>query len=206
MRRREAAKSAVVWEDRNGHVKLERGQYAYYDTDGTFMRGEEAWGNPRRLAKKGYFARQLVNVKRSPKRARRRMAQSDGGGLMADFVGRFLQVYSQFFLLHWQTSRYARHIAFGEANDDLEEFMDEFVEAWQGKYGRVSVNPSSGRARVELGDLAAFDEIGFIVEYRDFLRDEMPAALNSETDGDLQNILDEMVARLNKLLYLLTLE
>jgi len=132
-----------------------------------------------------------------PRYAARRVAQ--GGFPVVEFVDRFLQLYSQFFLFHWQTRAYGQHIAFDEANEDLEDLMDEFVEAYQGKYGRVS---TAGGLPVADYDDASAEE--FVQDYRDFL--SASKDMLGDDDAVLANVIDEMVARVDKLLYLLTLE
>ena len=118
---------------------------------------------------------------------------------IAEFVDRFLQLYSQFFLFHWQTAGFAQHLAFESANEDMEELMDAFVEAYQGKYGRVTTGGS-----LPLFDYGAQSEVEFVEGYRDYVAASKD--LLGDDDDDLKNIVDEMVARMNKLLYLLTLE
>jgi len=118
---------------------------------------------------------------------------------ISEFVTSFLGVYSQFYLFHWQTRGFAQHLAFEGANEDLSGLMDAFVEGWQGKYGRVSVGTQAG-----LFNYGEEDEAAFVEAYRDFVAGTKD--LLGDEDDDLANIIDEMVARLNKLSYLLTLE
>jgi hypothetical protein len=115
-----------------------------------------------------------------------------------EFIERFLQVYSQFFLFHWQTSSHPQHLAFEDANEDLEDLMDKFVEAWQGKYGRVSISDT-----IPLFNYGEQPEFEFCKDYLDYLVNFKESLTGA--DADLANIVDEMVARMNKLLYLLTL-
>lgn len=139
--------------------------------------------------------------KLASRRVRARVAQNEAepGFPVAEFVDRFLQVYSQFYLFHWQTQDYAQHLAFESANEDLSELMDAFVEAYQGKYGRVPTG--GGLPLSNYGDVA---ESEFAEDYRDFVAGVKD--MLDDGDDDLANIVDEMVARMNKLLYLLTLE
>lgn len=128
----------------------------------------------------------------------RRVKQATPNFDIAEFVSRFLQFYSQMFMFHWQADDYAAHVAYDEANEDMEDLMDKFVEAYQGKYGRVNTQES-----IQLVNCEQQCDEEFIVSYRDYLTLCKEGLM---TDGDLANIADEMVARLNKLLYLLTLE
>lgn len=120
--------------------------------------------------------------------------------LIEDFLREFLQTYSQFFLFHWQTKNHGSHVAFDEANEDLEDMMDRFVEAYQGKYGRVFFSENSS---IQLINFSISGSKSFIQNYIDFLINFKKNSLKEE-DIDLSAVLDEMVGRLNKLLYLLT--
>ena len=115
----------------------------------------------------------------------------------AEFVERFQQLYNQFYLFHWQTYSRPQHISFEEANDDLSDMMDKFVEAYQGKYGRVEIEQT-----LPLANYDEIDEVEFCEDYRDYL---VGAKQDVIDEDDLAAIIDEMIARMNKLLYLLTL-
>ncbi len=119
-----------------------------------------------------------------------------------DFVTRFLRIHSQLYILHWQTKSYARHKAYDETLDSIVGLVDGFMESYQGKYGRISIG---GETNLHVADIGSTNEIDLIQSYRDFLMTDA-LLLIEEDDDDLKNILDEMVASLNKLLYLLTLE
>lgn len=119
---------------------------------------------------------------------------------VAEFIRRYFIVSNHLNIFHWQTHGYARHEAFGDSYESLYELMDEFVEGYQGVYGRVEEDISDITISPYDEDLVS--EI--IDSYRDYLivfKSEL-----GEEDGSLGNILDEMVAVLDKLLYLMTLE
>lgn len=117
------------------------------------------------------------------------------------FVKKFLQVYSQFFMFHWQAKQYGKHIAFDEANEDLEDLMDKFVETYQGKYGRVQL---TNKRALQLINYEADNATNFVYDYIEFLKQYKENLV--EIDDDLFNVVDEMIARMNKLIYLLSLE
>jgi hypothetical protein len=120
--------------------------------------------------------------------------------LVSDFIYRFFQINNQLYLFHWQTIEFAQHLQFEETRDELEDLIDSFIESYQGKYGRVSI----GDMAIGVFDFGAMSESDFIAEYRDFLvvfKDYI-----TDEDSDLSGILDDMVATVNKLLYLLTLK
>jgi len=124
---------------------------------------------------------------------------------MNEFLVRYFLFNAQMKLLHWQTKSYARHKAFEEAEDDIEELVDSFIESYQGKYGRVVVEGNKVEVTEEislknLDDINVFDYIG---EYCHWLID-FQEKLN-ESDGDLKNLLDGVITALNKTIYLLSL-
>lgn len=119
-----------------------------------------------------------------------------------NFVQVLLTTTHQLHVYHWQTDSYAAHQAFGQAYDTLDGLMDQFVETFMGKYGKVA---SKGGFEINLSNITDKKPNEFIDSVIDFLTNELPKSLKSETDTDLLNIRDEMVGELNKLKYLLTL-
>jgi hypothetical protein len=111
-----------------------------------------------------------------------------------------LTYQNQYKIFHWQTRSYSQHKSFGEIYGSLTENIDEFVETFMGKYGRII---SASTFDFSLDNYSE----GF-VEYNDefisFLSDELPGYLN-EGDTDLLNIRDEILGNVNQLKYLLTL-
>ena len=49
----------------------------------------------------------------------------------------FLTYQNQYKIFHWQTRSYSQHKSFGEIYESLTENIDEFVETFIGKYGRI---------------------------------------------------------------------
>lgn len=119
-----------------------------------------------------------------------------------NFVQVLLTTTHQLHVYHWQTDSYAAHQAFGQAYDTLDGLMDQFVETFMGKYGKVA---SKDGFDINLSNITDKKPNEFIDSVIDFLTNELPKSLKSETDTDLLNIRDEMVGELNKLKYLLTL-
>lgn len=118
-------------------------------------------------------------------------------------IKHFLEIQSQFKILHWQTKGYARHIAFGNIYQIFDGLIDTYVEIYMGKHGRFQLQESTKNLNIEnLGDL---NMIQFIQKTKSFII-SLGADLSPETDTDLLNIKDEMLAEVNKLAYLLTLE
>ena len=113
----------------------------------------------------------------------------------------FIQLQQQFRVLHWGTKHYARHMAYGGIYDSLDDLIDGFVEVYMGKYGRVKVG---GQGSVILKDIDQLDIPTFLNDATQFLLG-FTNTLDSTADTDLLNIRDEMLAAINKLKYLLTL-
>lgn len=116
-------------------------------------------------------------------------------------VTNLLTLHNQLKIHHWQTKSYAEHQALGGAYDEFSDLIDEFVEVFMGKYGRIE---SREGFKIELSNYKDLSSIDFADKYVDYLVNEMPKSLE-KSDTDLFNIRDEMLAQLNKLKYLLTL-
>ena len=112
-----------------------------------------------------------------------------------------LTLHNQLKIHHWQTKSYAEHQALGGAYDEFSGLIDEFIEVFMGKYGRIE---SRDGFKIELENYKDISPTDFADKYVDYLVNELPKSLE-ESDTDLFNIRDEMLAQLNKLKYLLTL-
>ena len=117
------------------------------------------------------------------------------------YIKNLLTILNQIKIYHWQTESYAQHQAFGGAYDALSALIDQFIEVYMGKYGRIE---SSDGFKIELENYKNVSPSDFADKYVDYLVNELPKSLE-ESDTDLFNIRDEMLAQLNKLKYLLTL-
>ena len=116
-------------------------------------------------------------------------------------VTNLLTLHNQLKIHHWQTKSYAEHQALGGAYDEFSDLIDEFIEVFMGKYGRIE---SKDGFKIELSNYKDISPTDFVDKYIDYLVNELPKSLE-ESDTDLFNIRDEMLAQLNKLKYLLTL-
>jgi hypothetical protein len=116
-------------------------------------------------------------------------------------VTNLLTLHNQLKIHHWQTKSNAEHQALGEAYDEFSGLIDEFIEVFMGKYGRIE---SSNGFKIELENYKDISPTDFADKYVDYLVNELPKSLE-KSDTDLFNIRDEMLAQLNKLKYLLTL-
>ena len=115
----------------------------------------------------------------------------------------FFMMRNQIKLYHWQTKLYSRHKATDAVLEALDKSVDKYVEVYMGKYGRMKMNTSTATTTVKnLSETSIFNFINRSIQY---LNNELVAKLK-ETDTDLLNIRDEMLAELNQLLYLFSLK
>ena len=117
-----------------------------------------------------------------------------------NYITNMLTLQNQLKVFHWQTQKkvgsYAQHVAFGTAYDELGEKIDDFIEIYQGKNG---VLMGKDGFVVKLKNLSDNPE-SFIDSYVSYLSNNVPQALE-ESDTDLLNIRDEMLAILNQTKY-----
>lgn len=112
----------------------------------------------------------------------------------------FLTLQGQLKIYHWQTESYAQHIAFGGAYETLDGLIDTFIEVYMGKHGRIKAKENFQFSLVNHNDNCK-DNLEAFVEV--FTEDFSKAI--DEKDVDLLSLRDDILAELNKLMYLLTL-
>lgn len=126
--------------------------------------------------------------------------QTGGKAHGGDIVTHLLLIRNQIKLYHWQTGSFARHKATDDLTAALDLSIDTFVEVYMGKYGRPTVSGS-----IELHNFSESAAKTFVAKERVFLEKDLPSKI-SKSDTDLLNIRDEILAELNKVLYLFTLQ
>jgi len=115
---------------------------------------------------------------------------------------KLLGLQEQLRVLHWQTKHFSRHKAYGKAYDELGEFIDELVETYQGKYGRLVFQQQT----IDLVDLDSITVTSIIDVVIEALTVEFNSHLDSVKDTDLLNIRDSITGFLNRFKYILTLK
>lgn len=117
-------------------------------------------------------------------------------------VNLLLGIHAQLKIFHWQTKGYARHNAFAQTRDELEDLMDSFVEEAMGKYGRFSLDEETKTIELfNLNDVKPAEMTETICQaFVEFTNELDPV------DTNLLNLRDEMLGLFQKLKYLLTLE
>jgi hypothetical protein len=122
-----------------------------------------------------------------------------------NIITNLLTIQNQFRVYHWQTQKkqgsFAQHDAFGKAYEALDPLIDDFVEVYQGKKGALM---GKNGFTVNLENLSD-DYLVFIDEAVDYFTQYLPQSLDQNTDTDLLNIKDEMLAILNQTKYRLNM-
>jgi len=126
-------------------------------------------------------------------------AELDGKGEVIQTT--LMQMQNQYKILHWQTMSFSQHKSFDEIVSSLAENIDEFIETYMGKYGRVI---SAGTFNLTLANYKDTDFVALTNNYIEFLIG-LNNVLDKTQDSDLLNIRDEILGSLNQLKYLLTL-
>jgi len=90
---------------------------------------------------------------------------------------------------HLKTKSFAEHEALGKFYEGLLEFVDDFVETYQGQYGLL------GDAEFEVGSVAS------PAEYLEDCARLFAVGRDSLKDSHLKNIMDEVIALTYKTIY-----
>jgi DNA-binding ferritin-like protein len=120
-----------------------------------------------------------------------------------NIVSKFLTFRDQTQILHWQTTSFAEHKALGELYEKLDANIDEFVETFMGKYGRVVSQTSFSLTLENYKNLSPLQFMDVVATY---LIEELPTMLDAKKDSDLLNIRDAILGDINQTKYLLTLK
>jgi hypothetical protein len=107
-----------------------------------------------------------------------------------DFVLCMLHSQTNAHILHLQTRSYAEHKALQGYYENIDGLIDDYVEAYQGKYGIIE------------GYGTEYEAPAKPLEYMMGLADYLTQARSAlPQDTELCNILDEMAALIDKTLY-----
>jgi len=127
--------------------------------------------------------------------------------LVIEYIPLLLEILDTIKTYHWRTHSYSTHKATDELHEKLSEKTDEFAEVLLGKIGPdrfAALNIPSIRVRVLKTNAEAKSAARNYIARLTNLSSK--PNLSHHTDVDLLNIRDEMVAMLNRFLYLLTLK
>jgi hypothetical protein len=104
---------------------------------------------------------------------------------------------AQLKIMHWGTESYAQHNAYGMTYESISEGLDALVESYQGYNSRINFGGT-----FEFGSFGSVDATQWLKTILDCLN-----AMREMFDkSDLQNLTDELIASVSKLIYLLSLK
>ena len=133
-------------------------------------------------------------------------SQNDDPNKYGHIFKMLLQNTVQTKLLHWQSQLYGQHKALDELFSSLISLGDRLAESLMGKYGKPVLSEDNLNLRLEnfkepeKGDLHWFmDHL-----YKCYTVD-CKSLLDEESDDELINILDEIVASIDQVKYLISL-
>jgi hypothetical protein len=141
----------------------------------------------------------VEEIKTEEVKAEEVKAEVDGKGEVIQTT--LMQMQNQYKILHWQTMSFSQHKSFDEIVSSLSENIDEFIETYMGKYGRVI---AAGTFNINLANYKDADFVTLTDFYINFMI-SLSGMLDASKDSDLLNIRDEILGSLNQLKYLLTL-
>lgn len=116
----------------------------------------------------------------------------------SDIIQYFLGVVAQVKLFHWATMSYAKHKALDDLHGALSDKVDSFVECYLGKYNKQPLKSFTVQPK-------AVSDTSGLERYLSSLCDQLSAmhkAFDKEKATELCNILDEMMAEVDKTMYL----
>lgn len=124
---------------------------------------------------------------------------------MKKIVLKTLQLQAQIKILHWQTMSYAEHSAFDSFYKDSRKLIDQLIEVIQGKYNcRILLG---GIDSIQISDYSNLKINMFLMDMENFFASEIyMCGLDKAKDPEIENILHELRAEIDKLKYLLTLK
>lgn len=121
---------------------------------------------------------------------------------LANLALSLFAIRDQAHMFHWQTKAYAEHVAFGEFYDAFIGKVDELMENIMGKMS----SPSLGQGTITISGYSDQTVADFIQAAKKVFEMQMPEVVPSEGNGEIYNIVEELIAQINKLSYLLTLK
>ena len=125
-----------------------------------------------------------------------RKTKSLGSSVDEHFVN-LLLFQAQLKIMHWGTASYSEHKAYMKTYDSIEDGLDDLVESYQGYHGRIDFGNSC--EFISFKDVERDSWLNSMLECLNSLRGELK-------ESDLQNLIDELIAAVSKLKYLLTLK
>lgn len=111
------------------------------------------------------------------------------------YLGQFFNSRDIIHLAHLQTTSYAEHQALGSYYDGLLGLVDGMIEVYFGCIGK--------RLNIRIPSAEYINPETHLKQFKEYVKKHRNVLGSDRTD--VQNILDEIIALINKTLYLLTL-
>jgi len=127
-------------------------------------------------------------------------AKYNGDKVHSDVAMYSLWLRSQIHLFHWQTEVGDAHKALGDFYGTFLDQVDNLIEVCMGKHGRVSATPAITPPLQNLKDVNVEEFVNLAVSNFTQFRNEV-----YKDSPEIQNIVDEIIAEMHKLKYLLTM-
>ena len=108
----------------------------------------------------------------------------------AEFIQCMLHAITNTHIMHLQSRSYSEHMALGAFYEGLEDLVDSYAEAYQGKYGIIE--GYTDEYELPEGPIAYLAQVS---EYVKEARKSLPQ------DTELQNLTDEIAALIDSTLY-----
>jgi DNA-binding ferritin-like protein len=106
------------------------------------------------------------------------------------FVATLLHSATNTHFFHWSTDSYAKHIALAEYYDGVVPLVDQYAEAYMGKYGKFTAFSSVYHQPKE--------PVKYLESLQNFVAD---ARQDLPQDSELQNLIDEIADLINTTTY-----
>lgn len=107
-----------------------------------------------------------------------------------EFVMTMLHSQTNAHILHLQSRSYSEHKALQSYYEHIDGLIDDYVEAYQGVYGIIDNYPTTYTKPPKA--------LEYMITLSSYLMESRPSL---PTDSELNNILDEMAALLDKTIY-----
>lgn len=135
---------------------------------------------------------------------RKRRSSSNLSAFQKEITVVFFEMLLTVKLFHWNTYSHSVHKATDELYGELNSHMDRFIEVLLGKSGaRIDFG---NQKTIQLNNLKNLDQlVSKVNNFKSYLVGlSNHKGLSTMTNSDLLNIRDEILADMNKFLYLLT--
>lgn len=148
------------------------------------------------------------SVDSSPKSESPKEGRYSRGSKQANHVAsKVLAHMAQTKLLHWQTQSEPEHLALDKLFGDLVELGDELTESVMGKYGRPELSEEESTfCLTNYENPDSPDGLPkFLKNIDNCFRNECAPLFSEKTDPEIHNLIQEILGKIDKIGYLLTL-